>query len=457
MHNKTKFFICYMVAPLGGLFTLYSALSHPDHLNQRSQVKDQPQIPSAESKPDVEGEIVKTTPLHQECFPREFIAFASEGYDSKTLFSQTTFTLLQDFDYVEASRIKACVHDLEALVKDEKVEFFVSHGGSNERERNFPRFLYVRDDDSDPNPALEGYWAHTSTHAEVPAQKGLTGTAIKIGVLDSGVNPNVPQFQKQIKEFRDFVYGKKENYDDKSHGTFVIGIITKVVPAADVFVYKIHDREGFNYMTDVLEGLDQVIAADLDLINNSWGLSEARELEGMTWADGNLVLAEALERVAKNGTIIVASAGNGSFYGSFDDYKNSSASLQLPDGSPYVISVGATDVSGEIADFSDLDAHIFAPGDLVYSTINAKEHQLWSGTSFSAPFVTAAVAVIQDYAKKNDYSFSQDEILKILERSAADQSSTLVFSSGKELQHYFKALDYGDLVMYLEKNYRLEE
>ncbi len=454
MHNKTKFFVRYILAPLGGIATLYSALSSSDHLNQNSPVENQPKVPLIEEKQQVEGEIVKTPPQHQECPPQEFLVFASEGYDSKKLFSQkTSFSLLQDFEYLEASRIKACIHDLEALVKDETVEFFVNYCGSKEGEREFPRFLYVRDDDNDPIPKLEGYWAHQSTHAEIPARKRLTGTTVRIGILDSGVHQNVPQFSKQIKGFHDFVYEKKETYDDHGHGTFVIGIITKVVPTSDILVYKIHDREGLNYITDVLEGLNQVMADNLDVINNSWGLSEVSELEGMTWTDGNRILAEAVERVSKKGTIIVASAGNGSFYGTFNDYNSTFATMQLPDGSPYAISVGATDVKGEIADFSDLDAHIFAPGDLVYSTKNAKEHQLWSGTSFSAPFVTAAVAVIQDYAKKNVYSFSQEEILQILERSATNQSSTLVFFDGKELPHHFKALDYRNLVAYLEENY----
>ncbi len=378
------------------------------------------------------------------CPASDYIFFASEGQDSKKIIAEEPFIKpLQDFDYLEASRVKTCGKYLEQLVNSGKLKFFVRHGGSKAAERSFPQYRKVIEDDKNPDPKFAGYWAHEVTHADFPAGHGLTGKGIRIGILDSGLYPNVPQFKGQVKQFIDFVYHGSYASTNDGHGTFVTGIINKVVPEADIYMYRIHDAEGLNLMTDVLEAFNQVIADKLDVINNSWGLSELRELEGMSWDDGNKVLAEALERVAKKGTVIVASAGNDSYYGPF-------TKEQLPNGSPYAISVGATDIRGEIAEFSDLDAHFFAPGDLVYSTVDAQKHTFWSGTSFSGPFGTAAVAVVQDYAKQHNLNFNYRQIRSIIEFSCRMESSTIVAPNGRSETYFFKSLDYEELVQHME-------
>ncbi|MBU0469956.1 MAG: S8/S53 family peptidase [Nanoarchaeota archaeon] len=389
----------------------------------------------------------------QNCEKKDYLTFAAEGQDSKKIFTSlsnlqnNSLNLVQDFDYLEASRVNACSFTLDKLVTEGKLKCYVRHGGSNPEKRKFPTFFYAKDDDQDPVPEMKDYWAHRVTHAEAPKSKGLTGKGVRIGVLDTGVDPEVTQFKSQIKGFHDFVYNQKKVYDDFGHGTFVTGIINKVVPEAEIFVYKIHDLEGFNSLTNILEGFDQAIADNLDVLNNSWGLSEPKEVEGMSWNDANKVLGEALERVAKKGILIEASSGNDSYYTHKMDPE------QLPCGSPYVISVGATTIRGEIADFSDLDAPVFAPGHFVYSTKSASENQFWSGTSFSGPFVAAALAVVVDYGKKHNHNFTYEEAYKIIIDSSRPESSTIVLSDSKEESYKFKMLDYKSLVDHLEKNY----
>lgn len=150
--------------------------------------------------------------------------------------------------------------------------------------------------------------------------------------------------------------------------------------------------------------------------------------------------------MAKSGTIVVASAGNNSYYGPM-------ITEQQPNGSPYAISVGAINNHGEIVYFSDLDAHLFAPGYSVYSTKNSKEFDYWDGTSFSSPFVTAAAAVTLDYGRQHGHNFNYQQVREILVSSGKMESSRIVNPQGKEETFLFKSLDYRRLVDFLELMY----
>ncbi|MBQ8325056.1 MAG: S8 family serine peptidase [Clostridia bacterium] len=68
---------------------------------------------------------------------------------------------------------------------------------------------------------------------------------------------------------------------------------------------------------------------------------------------------------------------------------------------PNWIIVGASTVSDGIAAYSNYSAtycDLFAPGDNIYSTDLGNEYTTMSGTSFAAPYVTAAAALIMSHA-----------------------------------------------------------
>lgn len=375
----------------------------------------------------------------------EYLFFAAEGYDSRlTAILTPKVELVQDYDDLEAAHVRALPETIQEMLEFGRIEFYVPLHSTNEDERSFPEFQEVRmDDDDEPMAVLTPEWAYNFVHANVLQEQGLLGQGLRVGVLDTGIDPNVSFAREQLRGFLDVVDHRSAPYDDVGHGTFVAGIISRVLPEAELFVYSVYNASEEAYcIRDILEGLDSVIADDIDVINLSWGFAVPEALEGMTWADGNRVLEEALERVAAEGTIIVAAAGNGR-------YENALDPQQLPNGSSVVISVGATTHYGEIAPFSDLDAHIFAPGKGVYSDFNATWAGYNNGTSFSAPLVTAAVAVIRQMLGSRGEQFTRDDVLDILLLTARPESSTIRFSDGEERAFPFLVLDYERLAEYL--------
>ncbi|MBI1968394.1 S8/S53 family peptidase [Candidatus Woesearchaeota archaeon] len=388
--------------------------------------------------------------LYEQLPIKEYILFAAAGQDSGILVAGASGAeLLHDYGHLEAALVRASPEQLESLVAAGDVAFYAPLHVVEEDERSFPEFQSVQmNDDGDPISVMAPEWAYQSVHAELLQEYRLLGQGLRIGVLDSGIDPDTSCARQQLRRFTDVVHYLTEPYDDSSedfsHGTFVSGIICRVLPEAELFVYKIYNAaEDAHLLTDILEGLDAVIADEINVINLSWGLGVPPDLDGMTWEDGNRVLEEALERVAAAGTMIVAAAGNGRHEGSLD-------LQQLPNGSPVVISVGATTQYGEIAPFSDLDAHLFAPGKGVYSDYTAATSGYNNGTSFSAPFVTAAVAVIQQARGSSQEQLTRDAVLDILLAASHAESSTITFSDGEERAFPFLALDYELLVRWLQ-------
>lgn len=55
-------------------------------------------------------------------------------------------------------------------------------------------------------------------------KRGINGQNITVAVLDSGSYPHT-DIKENIIYFKDFVSGRKNTYDDNSHGTHICGII----------------------------------------------------------------------------------------------------------------------------------------------------------------------------------------------------------------------------------------
>ncbi len=374
----------------------------------------------------------------------EYIVFAADGHESTSLHDDPDIEILQDLDHLEAVHVRASPQSIGSLVSSGWAEAAFPFGEGNPSRRLFHQYRRVIDDDDDPVHRRTRSWADDAVHARALRDAGLTGQGMRIGVLDSGVNPAYIS-ANCIAHHHDFITGREDLHDTVGHGTFVVATIDRLLPDAQInsyTVYRMHEGRGQTFLRDMLEGIDAAIADGVDIINMSWSLDSIAELEGTDWQHATGILAEALERAAGHGIFMVTSTAN-------NRYDGPRSSRWLPEGSPYVISVGATDRRGEIARFSDLDAHLFAPGHQVYTFTHRGRPIFNSGTSFAAPYGTVGLAAIIEYGRQTGQEFSMQEAYRMFTRSARRESSTIVGIRGVRT-HRFLMLDYAQLVRTLE-------
>lgn len=189
------------------------------------------------------------------------------------------------------------------------------------------------------------------------------------------------------------------------HGTFVAGVIRKVVPGARLAVHRILKATGESDIYTLVNGIavlrDLVDRAGLrlDVLNLSLGGYTRRDRPSRT-------LAAALAPLIRSGTVVVAAAGNNASWRPF-----------FPAAMTDVVGVGALRATGRAA-FSNFGPWVdaCAPGVDVVSTFfdesagDLNQVQLpphpwstapiparfpgfarWSGTSFAAPAVAGAI------------------------------------------------------------------
>ena len=277
---------------------------------------------------------------------------------------------------------------------------------------------------------------------------------IKVGVLDTGVRTTHEVFLDENQESKidltdsfNYVDNTTNILDDNGHGTMVAGIISeatsnnvKIVPV------KILNSKGEGKLSDTLQAI-AAISSKVDLLNVSLGISKNNLSQDV------LNIAESvLKEIYDNNKIITCASGN-------DGTEN----VYYPASSEYTIAVSATDVSNNIASFSNYGDTIdfaapgvglilpFYTGDNLYNSsfpATSYEYQRNSGTSFASPFIAAAVALVKS---ENQY-YNVSQVKNVLEKNTEDLGA-----SGKDkyygygllnfYQEMFKPKDTNDLAL----------
>jgi len=273
-----------------------------------------------------------------------------------------------------------------------------------------------------------------------------TGQGVLVGIVDEGVNYTHLDLVGNYATDLDF--DPRDNISEidalpdspgEQHGTKVAGIIAGsmdntiggVGAAPDATITASYLR--FGSSMDVSE-LVQVLSqqARFDVANNSWGFTSAfaDNFHEAYLAD----FAAQLETAAADGrgglgTAVVVGAGNGKFLvdgsniGDESNFHNFS-------NSRFVIAVGAHDANGDAAAFSSPGTNLLisAPGvGLVTTGGNAIDSQDWSyvsGTSFAAPLVSSAIALMLEVNPELGYRDIQEILAITASPSRSDQATT---------------------------------
>jgi subtilisin family serine protease len=263
---------------------------------------------------------------------------------------------------------------------------------------------------------------------------------VKVAVVDSGVDCSLPDFQGgQIAKAKSFV-GGSPCIDSQGHGTIVAGEIAGALNSAGIvglayasqlLVAKVVAADGTIPLKAEAAGIRWAVDQGARVVNLSFGaVRDPLDPELDTYSK---VEARAVAYAVKKGAVVVAAVGNG------DEAPTSPwPYASWPAALPHVIGVGALTRSGNVPDFSDEDPRfvdLAAPGVSIFSTFPKNltsaqdgcspqgytecatgDYQRPEGTSFAAPQVAAAAAVLFGI----DPSLTSSQVTKILERHADD-------------------------------------
>jgi serine protease AprX len=295
----------------------------------------------------------------------------------------------------------------------------------------------------------------------------LRGSGVGVAVLDSGINTSQTDFlgttflkgaeipggnNRVVKSVAIALENQGSAQDDNGHGTWVAGIIggrgwnslttstddnqyVGVAPDVNLINVKVSDRNGMSQTSDVIAGLEWVVAnkatyniqvANLSLLSST--------PESYTTS----LLDAAVELAWLQGVTVVVSSGN----------TGPNTMLYPPANDPFVIVVGATDDKGTVATSDDelawfssygttqdgfVKPDVVAPGRHIVSTLastSAPLAQLFpnnvvgqnyirlSGTSAAAPVVSGVIADLAQLASLFNVTLTPDQYKWLLEHTA---------------------------------------
>ena len=298
-------------------------------------------------------------------------------------------------------------------------------------------------DNTEPYAAQQWYLTQDEAWSFWPTQPTLA--PVKVAVVDSGIDVGHPEFRGRIAAGRSFVRSTWKE-DSDGHGTFVAGEIAAdpsngvgiagIAFNAQLLIAKVVQPDGNVSLDGEVRAIRWAVAEGARVINLSLG--GTRDPQDPRIDAYSPAEAAAVAYAVSKGVVVVAAAGNGpeapATPWNYADY---------PAALPHVIGVGALRQNGSVPDYSDRDpvfVDIAAPGDAIFSTIPRNlidtsqpscvgvpysscgplEYRDAIGTSFAAPQVSAAAALLLGV----DPTLSSDQVAWLLERGARDVNAS---------------------------------
>jgi subtilisin family serine protease len=268
---------------------------------------------------------------------------------------------------------------------------------------------------------------------------------VRVAIIDSGLDGGHPEFPRsRIWQARSWVGGSALT-DEEGHGTFVAGEIAAAINnnegiagiafPAQLVIAKIARSDQSIDVRDEAQAIRWAVDVGARVINLSIG--GVRDPFNPRVDTYSKVEADAIEYAVRKGAVLVAAVGN-----SDEAPQSPWPYASYPAALPHVIGVSALTPTGNAPSFSDRDRiynDMSAPGQEIYSTLpraltsfrplcqnqgysdcGPDEFRHAAGTSFAAPQVTAAAAIL--FALKP--TLQADQVENTLEPSATDVNAS---------------------------------
>ncbi len=219
-----------------------------------------------------------------------------------------------------------------------------------------------------------------------PQAAATCGRDLRLGLIDTAINPAHDTFARARIDVHRLSQAERDE-SGRQHGTAVAALLVGgagsrtpgLLPQAALFaVDAFHRGAASDDRADVyslVRAIDHLAARDVAVLNMS--------LAG----PDNAVLRKAVADASTAGIVIVAAVGNG----------GPKAGTAFPAGYPEVIAVTAVDAGKRAYRRAGRGAHVdfAAPGVNVWTAASVSGARPKTGTSFAAPFVAAAAALLK--------------------------------------------------------------
>ncbi len=253
--------------------------------------------------------------------------------------------------------------------------------------QSFPAILFDANTLYEPDAASQAGGAprhYAKALIGWPDEERACETSVDVGLIDTAVDTGHEALADRQVTARSFIAGGVPPAPP-DHGTAVAAIIvgapdsssSGLLPAARLFAAAIFSLRDDNRII----GTTDAIARSIDWL----GQQGVRVVNLSLSGPGNQVMRLTVERAHESGMVLVAAAGN----------EGPNAAPVFPAGYAPVVAVTAVDAAlhpyseANQGDYIDLAA----PGVDVWSARGGQGGRYNSGTSFAAPFVSAAAAL----------------------------------------------------------------
>ncbi len=232
---------------------------------------------------------------------------------------------------------------------------------------------------------------------------GLKGQGIRIGHLDTGIDPSSPEYQGKILNYAEFNGDgdkiQSSAHDSAQHGTHTAGLLVGntvgVAPDARLISALVLPN-GEGTFAQVIAGMQWVLDPDNNADTND-GANVVSMSLGLPGTYQEFVVP--VKNMLKAGVVPVFAIGN---------FGPTAGSTGSPGNIPDVIGVGAVDQNNQVAPFSSrgpvawsgaysgtfTKPDVAAPGVAITSSFPGGGYGSLSGSSQAAPITAGAVAVM---------------------------------------------------------------
>lgn len=324
------------------------------------------------------------------------------------------------------------------------------------------------------DPLVSRQWYLTQSRFYEPWLTLPAFEQVPVAVIDSGVDSAHPELAGRVLDAKSFV-GGSARVDTLGHGTFVAGLIAAGVgndigiaglaPSAELLIAKVVTKSRSISVEAEARAIRWAVEAGARVINMSLG--GLRDPLDPNRDSYSRLEADAVAYAVSNGVVMVAAVGNG-------DQAPSSPwpYASYPAALPHVLGVSATTESGGVPKFSNRDRiynDLAAPGENIlsifprpltaryptcseqgYSSCGPDDYREAQGTSFAAPQVSAAAAVLLSLRP----TLRPEQVTAILQRTAADlnaDSGCIACDVGRDALSGWGRLDVAAAIAALEE------